>query len=145
MISESIMMNIPANHIPATMYPVIGGVLLLTESAKSFIQLEFRDVMAWTVLVSGTGEGEFQRPVSRKKICGKPMKRNGIKGTAKSPSNRSHRLYCIRLDRQFWNSRLRSRRMPMIPLVNILHMKKCIIKAVTLMVSFFWLPGKKGA
>ena len=123
----------------------MDGALLLTESAKSFIQLEFVEVTVVVAVVIVPEEEEIQGSVSQKKICGKPMKRNGIKGTAKSPSNRSHRLYCIRLDRQFWNSRLRSRRMPMIPLVNILHMKKCIIKAVTLMVSFFWLPGKKGA
>lgn len=123
----------------------MDGALLLTESAKSFIQLEFVEVTVVVAVVIVPEEEEIQGLVSQEKICGKPMKRNGIKGTAKSPSSRNHRLYCIRLDRLFFKSRLRSRRMIIIPLINILHRKKCIIKAVTLMVSFFWPPGKKGA
>ena len=115
----------------------MDGALLFTESAKSFIQLEVVEVTAVVAVVIVPEEDELQGLVSQEKNCGKPMKRNGIKGTAKSPSSRNHRLYCIRLDRLFLNSRLRSRRMPMIPLSNILHRKKCITKAVTLMVSFF--------
>lgn len=135
--SESIMTNIPVIHMPAKRYPAMDGALLFTESAKSFIQLEVVEVTAVVAVVIVPEEDEIQGLVSQGKNCGKPMKRNGIKGTAKSPSSRNHRLYCIRLDRLFLKSRLRSKRMPMIPLINILHRKKRIIKAVTLMVSFF--------
>ena len=81
--------------------------------------------------------GELLKLPSHEKICGNPMRRNGIKGTANNPSSRNHRLYCIRLDRLFLNIRLAIKRIPMIPLINTLHIKKRIIKSATLIASFF--------
>ena len=80
--------------------------------------------------------GELLKLPSHEKICGNPMRRNGIKGTASDPRSRNHRLYCIRLDRLFLNIRLAIKRIPMIPLINTLHIKKRIIKLATLISSF---------
>ena len=140
MITNIIMARIPTIHIPNSMYPAMGGVSLFIERVKSFIQFVFPVVTASAVpaiLVPALEEGELLRLPSQEKICGRPMKRNGINGTAKSPSNRNHRLYCIRLDRLFLNIRLTIKRIPMIPLINTLHMKKRIIKLATLIASFF--------
>ena len=57
--------------------------------------------------------------------------------TAKSPSSRNHRLYCIRLDRLFLNIRLTIKRILVILLINTLHRKKRIIKLAALIASFF--------
>lgn len=59
------------------------------------------------------------------------------KGTTNNPSSRNHRLYCIQLERLFLNIRLAIKRIPMIPLINTLHIKKRIIKSATLIASFF--------
>ena len=140
MITNIIMARIPTIHIPNSMYPAMDGVSLFTERVKLFIQFVFPVVTASAVpviLVPAPEEGELLRLPSQEKICGRPMKRNGINGTAKSPSSRNHRLYCIRLDRLFLNIRLTSKRIPMIPLINTLHRKKRIIKLATLIASFF--------
>ena len=65
--------------------------------------------------------------------------------TTNNPSSRNHRLYCIRLDRLPLNIRLAIKRIPMIPLINTLPIKKRIIKSAMLITSFFWPLGKKRA
>ena len=129
----------PTSHIPNSMYPMLDGVSLFTERAKSFIQSAFPAGLIPTaspmaVLVPEVGE--LFRLLSHERICGNPMKRNGIKGTTNNPSSRNHRLYCIRLDRLFLNIRLAIKRIPMIPLINTLHIKKRIIKSAMLLSSF---------
>ena len=88
MITNIIMARIPTIHIPNSMYPAMDGVSLFTERVKSFIQFVFPIVNASAVpaiLVPASEEGELLRLPSQEKICGRPMKRNGINGTAKSP------------------------------------------------------------
>lgn len=138
----------PTIHIPNNMHPIMDGVSLCTESVKSFIQcvFTFRLVLkdsSIAVLVPETGE--FLRLQIHNKICANPIRRNGIKGTANNPSSKNHRLYCIRLDRLFWNIRLAIKRIPMIPLINTLHIKKRIIKLAMFITSFFGSFRKKGA
>ena len=130
----------PTSHIPNSMYPMLDGVSLFTERAKSFIQSAFPAGLIPTaspmaVLVPEVGE--LFRLLSHERICGNPIKRNGIKGTTNNPSSRNHRLYCIRLDRLTLNIRLAIKRIPMIPLINTLHIKKRIIKSAMLITSFF--------
>ena len=140
MITNIIIAKMPTIHIPNNMYPAMDGVSLFTESAKSFIQSVFpvRLIPAASPIVIAVPEaGEFLKLPSHEKICGNPMRRNGIKGTTNNPSSRNHRLYCIRLDRLFLNIRLAIKRIPMIPLINTLHIKKRIIKSATLIASFF--------
>ena len=58
--------------------------------------------MVSPIVVPVLEDGELLRLPSHEKICGNPMRRNGIKGTASNPRSRNHRLYCIRLDRLFF-------------------------------------------
>ena len=138
----------PTSHIPNNIYPAMDGVSLFTERAKSFIQSAFPAGLIPTaspmaVLVPEVGE--LFRLLSHERICGKLIRRKGIKGTAKSPSNSNHRLYCIRLDKLFLNTHLAIKRIPTIPLINTLHNKKRIMKLAMLIASFFGTLGKKGA
>ena len=139
MITNIIIARIPTIHIPNNMYPVMDGVSLFTESAKLFIQSVFPAGLIPTAspIAVAVSEEELLKLPSHEKICGNPMRRNGIKGTASNPRSRNHRLYCIRLDRLFLNIRLAIKRIPMIPLINTLHIKKRIIKLATLISSFF--------
>ena len=109
MITNIIIARMPTSHIPNSMYPMLDGVSLFTERAKSFIQSAFPAGLIPTaspmaVLVPEVGE--LFRLLSHERICGNPIKRNGIKGTTNNPSSRNHRLYCIRLDRLPLNIRL---------------------------------------
>ncbi len=97
------------------------------------------------IAVAVSESGELLKLPSHEKICGNPIRRSGIKGTANNLRSRNHRLYCIRLDRLFLNIRLAIKRIPMIPLINTLHIKKRIIKLATLISSFLVLLRKKGA
>ena len=138
----------PTIHIPNNMYPAMDGVSLFTESEKSFIQSVFPVGLIPTaspIAVAVPEAGEHLKLPSHEKICGNPIRRNGIKGTASNPRSRNHRLYCIRLDRLFLNICLAIKRIPMIPLINTLHIKKRIIKLATLIASFLVPLGKKGA
>ena len=140
MITKIIIARIPTIHIPNNMYPAMDGASLFTERVKSFIQFTFpvgAVPMVSPIVVPVLEDGELLRLPSHEKICGNPMRRNGIKGTASNPRSRNHRLYCIRLDRLFLNIRLAIKRIPMIPLINTLHIKKRIIKSATLIPSFF--------
>ena len=121
LITNIIIARMPTSHIPNSMYPMLDGVSLFTERAKSFIQSAFPAGLIPTaspmaVLVPEVGE--LFRLLSHERICGNPIKRNGIKGTTNNPSSRNHRLYCIRLDRLPLNIRLAIKRIPMIPLIN---------------------------
>ena len=130
------------------MYPAMDGVPLFTERVKSFIQFTFpvRFVPAASpITVPVLEKTEFFTLSSQEKICKNPIRRNGTKGTANNPSSRNHRLYCIRLDRMFLNNCLAMKRIPMIPLINTLHIKKRITKLAMLIVSLFWIFGKKMA
>lgn len=140
MITKIIIARIPAIHIPNNMYPTMGGALLFTEMVKSFIQSAFLAGLvpvASPIAVPVWEAGEVLRLPSQEKICGNPMRRNGIKGTASNKSSRNHRLYCIRPERLFLNILLAIKRIPMIPQINTLHRKKRIIKSATLIASFF--------
>ena len=131
--------RIPTIHIPNNRYPVMDGVSLFTERAKSFIQSAFPAGLIpadSSIAVPAPEAGELLKYLSHEKMCKNPIRRNGIKGTANNPRSRNHRLYCIRLERLFLNIRLAVTRIPMIPLINILHMKKRIIKSATLIASF---------
>lgn len=126
LITNRIIAKIPTNHIPNKIYPVTEGVLLFTESVKSFIQLAFPvkvSPVASLIAVPVAGMGNSCSELIHDSICGNSVRRNGRKGTASNPSSRNHRLYCIRLDRLFLNIRLSIKRSPMIPLIKILHMK----------------------
>lgn len=61
----------------------------------------------------------------------------GKNGTVKSPSNRNHKLYCIRLDRQFFKICFISKRILMMPQNNMLQIRKRIMKSDILFSSFF--------
>ena len=140
MITNIIIASMPTSHITNNMYPAMDGVSLFTEMAKSFIQSAFSAGLIPTaspIVVVVPEAGELPKLPSHEKICGNPMRRNGIKGTVSNPRSRNHRLYCIRLDRLFLNIRLAIKRIPMIPLINTLHIKKRIIKLATLVSSFF--------
>ena len=135
-----IIAKMPTIHIPNNMYPVMDGVSLFTERVKSFIQSAFPVGLIPTVspIAVPVPEAEgLPRQLSQERICGNPMKRNGIKGTASNPRSRNRRLYCMRLERLFLNKRLATKRIPIIPLINTLHIKKSIIKLATLISSFF--------
>ena len=135
-----IIARMPTSHIPNSMYPMLDGVSLFTERAKSFIQPAFPAGLipaASPMAVLVPEVGELFRLLSHERICGNPIKRNGIKGTTNNPSSRNHKLYCIRLDRLPLNIRLAIKRIPMIPLINTLHIKKRIIKSAMLITSFF--------
>ena len=104
------------------MYPMLDGVSLFTERAKSFIQSAFPAGLippASPMAVLVPEVGELFRLLSHERICGNPIKRNGIKGTTNNPSSRNHRLYCIRLDRLPLNIRLAIKRIPMIVVVKL--------------------------
>ena len=73
------------------------------------------------------------------------MRRNGIKGNVSNPRSRNHRLYCIRLERLSLNIRLAIKRIPMIPLINTLHIKKRIIKSATFNCLLFLTSLKEGS
>ena len=64
----------PTSHIPNSMYPMLDGVSLFTERAKSFIQSAFPTGLIPTaspmaVLVPEVGE--LFRLLSHERICGK--------------------------------------------------------------------------
>ena len=139
MITKIIIARIPTIHIPNKMYPAMDGALLFTGRVKSCIQSAFPIEFisrASAIVVSIPEAGGFHRLLSHENICGKPIIRDGIKGTPNNPSSRNHRLYCIRLERLFLKIRLAIKRIPMIPLINILHIKKRIIKSAMLFFSF---------
>ena len=130
----------PAIHITNNINPAMDGAALFTERVKSFIQLVFTVGLVPTasaIAVPVLETGKLLKYPSKEKICGNPMGENGIKGTANNPSSKNHRLYCIRLERLFLNSFLSINKIPTIPLINMLHIKKRIIKVFTLIASFF--------
>ena len=118
----------------------MDGAALFTERVKLFIQLVFPVGLVPTasvIEVPVLETGKFFKYPSREKICGNPIGENGIKGTANNPSSKNQRLYCIRLERLFLNIFLSNNKIPTIPLINMLHTKKRIIKFPTLIASFF--------
>ena len=124
------------------------GALLLTESAKSFIQsvFPFKFVyLASSVAISTLVAGELFKTLIHDKIFRTPRGRIGRNGTANKPSSRNQRLYCIRLDRLCFNSRLIIKSIPMIPLINTLQIAKRTIKSAKLIASFLLPFGKEGA
>ena len=129
----------PAIHITNNINPVIDGAALFTESVKLFIQLVFAVGLVPTASVKEVPvfeTGKLFKYPSKEKICGNPIGENGIKGTANNPSSKNHRLYCIRLERLFLNIILSINKIPTIPLINTLHIRKRIIKFPTLIASF---------
>lgn len=101
MINNSIA-KMPVIHIPNRISPITGGVLLLTDSAKSFSCLAVPDAPAFTAVsarVSLPADAAFFHLSSNEKICENGTGRTGINGTARSPSSRNHKLNCIRLVR----------------------------------------------
>ena len=129
----------PAIHITNNINPAMDGAVLFTESVKSFIQLVFMAGLVPTVSVIEVPvleTGKLFKYPSKEKICGNPIGENGIKGTANNPSSKNHRLYCIRLERTLLKMFLSINNIPTIPLINMLHIKKRIIKFPTLIASF---------
>ena len=101
-ITNSSIAKIPVIHIPSRISPITDGVLLLTDSAKSFICLAVPDASIFTavsVTVSMPADVAFFHLSSNEKICENGTGRTGINGTANSPSSRNHKLNCIRLVR----------------------------------------------
>ena len=130
----------PAIHITNNINPAMDGAALFTESVKLFIQLVFVVVLvatASTIEVPVLETGKFLKYLRKENTCGNPIGENGIKGTANNPSSMNHRLYCIRLERLFLKIFLSINKIPTIPLINMLHIKKRIIKFPTLIASFF--------
>ena len=147
MISAS-MTRTPASQIPVTRYMAAGGVCLLAERAKSFIQsvVVVRPLSAILPALFPAREIiSFFRLGNCGRICAAGMKWNGIKGTIKSPSSKKPRWYRIRQDRIPLKVRLKSKSIAMIPQIHRLHTKKCITKLI-ISVAFLPIPfGKNGA
>ena len=121
------------------MYAAMDGGAKFSERVKSFIQSAFPVGLIPTaspIAIPMPEAADLLRLPNHEKICGNPIRRTGIKGTVNNPSSRNHRLYCIRLERLFLNIRLAIKRIPIIPLINILHIKKSIIKSATLIAPF---------
>ena len=115
----------------------IFGMNMMSECLQKAAGEKMKTILSLLTKNPVLGVEEFPRLPNHEKICGNPIRRNGTKGTAKSPSSRNHRLYCIRLDRLLLKIRLAIKRIPMIPLIKTLHIKKRIIKLATLSAPFF--------
>ena len=90
--------KMPVSHIPNRMSPIIDGVLLLTDSAKSLICFPAPDAFLFIIVsaVAIFGDAAFFNLSNHKRICENETGRKGRNGTVKSPSSGNHRLNCIR-------------------------------------------------
>ena len=126
-------------HIPNSISPIMDGVLLLTDRAKSLICFAAPGVFAFaavSVRDSIFDAAAFFNLSSHKRTCDNRIGRTGRNGTAKSPSSRNHKLNCILLVRWFLNARFVMRSMPVTAQIKILHRKKRIPKSAMLIPPF---------
>ena len=125
--------RIPDNQITNRNQPINVVVWWSTESVKSSIQALLTvglSFIAFFIVCFVLERGDMLRFWNHNIIWGSLKRRNGKKGTAKRPSSKNQRWYCMWLDRLFLNRRLARRRMPMILQRNKLQMPNRIIKSV---------------
>lgn len=118
---------------------MIEGVSLFMERAKSFIQFWESVIFVYNVCstaVSVWAVGIKFSFFNHANSSDNLKNRNGKKGTAKSPSSRNYKLYCIRLDKMFFRIRFISRKMPMMLQSSMLQIKKRIIKSAIVFSPF---------
>ncbi len=98
-ITNKIIARMPISHTAHSISPMMEGVSLLTESAKSFICFAVSDIFMFPAdleIVPAFDDAAFFSVPSHRKICENGVGRKGINGTVRSPSSRNHKLNCIR-------------------------------------------------
>ena len=126
----------------------MDGASLFTERVKSSIRFLLPTILEWEarlILAAALGTGKEVRFFNHRKISHALKRRKGKNGTAKIPISRNHKLYCIRLDKLFLKIRFMSRRMPMMPQISTLQIRKRTIKSAIFFSSFFRFLRKKSA
>lgn len=133
--ADSSIAKMPTIHIPNSISPIIDGVLLLTDSVKSLICFAAPDAFIFTVvsvMVFIFGAVVCFNFSSHRRICENQNRRKGRNGTASRPSSGNHKLNCIRLVRQLFNTRFAMRNITMTMQIRILQREKRIPKSAIL-------------
>ena len=144
--ADTAITKIPPSHMANNISPMTDGVLLLTDSAKSFICFAVPGTFIFNAVSAAApmpGAPAFFKLSSHKKICENLIGRTGRNGTISIPSNRSHKWSCIRLVRYLFKAYFARKSMLIMTQIKILQRKKRIPKSAMLVSPILCFFEKK--